>query len=272
VRDWTAVTRYVRATDPFGRALSIHPTSLGAQSGRGAIGDPSLLDFDMLQTGHAGPTVLEHTIRTLRTSYAAPPRMPVLNSEVAYEALFDAIPASAVRRVFWASVLSGAAGHTYGANGIWQVNRVDQAYGVSPHGANYGTIPWDRAMHLDGSRQLGLGKGLLERFAWHQFEPHPEWAAFATAKPENPWDVPYAAGIPEVVRVIYSPRGVAVRVAGLHPGAPYTAERWAPDSGATVQLGQVYPNAAGSWVCPPPDDGGSDWILVLRAGTHYDGR
>ena len=33
-------------------------------------------------------------------------------------------------------------------------------------------------MHLPGSRQVGLGKRLLEQYTWQQFQPHPEWAAF----------------------------------------------------------------------------------------------
>ena len=80
--------------------------------------------------------------------------------------------------MFWTNVLSGAAGHTYGANGIWQLNRQGRPYGNSPHGGNYGTIPWDEAMKLPGSQQLGLGKRLLEAYPWHHFEPHPEWASW----------------------------------------------------------------------------------------------
>ena len=80
--------------------------------------------------------------------------------------------------MFWICVLNGAAGHTYGANGIWQCNRRDQPHGASPHGGNYGKIAWDEAMHLAGSRQVALGKKLLEQYPWHRFTPHPEWAAF----------------------------------------------------------------------------------------------
>jgi hypothetical protein len=36
-------------------------------------------------------------------------------------------------------------------------------------------------MNLPGSRQVALGKKLLEQYAWQDFQPHPEWAAF-TAK------------------------------------------------------------------------------------------
>ena len=89
--------------------------------------------------------------------------MPVVNGEVCYEALLGKITADIPRLMFWACMLSGAAGHTYGANGIWQLNRRDAPYGKSPHGGTYGPIPWDDAMRLPGSGQLGLAKRFLER-------------------------------------------------------------------------------------------------------------
>lgn len=263
VRGWTEVARYVRQIDPFRRPASIHPTGLGRLSARGAIGDAALLDFDMLQTGHGLREVLAPTIRTLRASYASEPVMPVLNSEVAYEALLDRIPADIQRLMFWACVLAGAAGHTYGANGIWQVNRSGEPYGASPHGGNYGTLPWEAAMRLDGSRQLGLGKALLERLQWHRFEPHPEWATFAAGAGEDEWDVPYAAGIPAGVRVVYVPRRSPVTVHGLDGGPRYRAAWFDPEGGATSGLAAVEPDADGSWTCPPPDGARSDWVLIL---------
>jgi hypothetical protein len=33
-------------------------------------------------------------------------------------------------------------------------------------------------MNLPGSRQVALGKKLLEQFPWQNFQPHPEWAEF----------------------------------------------------------------------------------------------
>ncbi len=37
-------------------------------------------------------------------------------------------------------------------------------------------------MDLGGSRQVGLGKKLLEQYAWQDFRPHPEWASFQSLK------------------------------------------------------------------------------------------
>ncbi|HEY8505478.1 MAG TPA: DUF4038 domain-containing protein, partial [Gemmataceae bacterium] len=183
VRRWTEVARYVREIEPFGRPISIHPTGLGSLSSRGAIGDIALIDFDMQQTGHGDLASLGPTVTTLRRSYAAKPTMPVLNSEVCYEGILGRCGASVQRVMVWACLLSGAAGHTYGANGIWQVNRSDQPYGKSPHGADYGSTPWDEAMRLPGSAQVGHAGKLLRSLPWHRFEPHPEWAEYAPPTP-----------------------------------------------------------------------------------------
>ena len=142
----------------MGRLITVHPTGIEPLSGRLLYADQSLLDFDMLQTGHGMREVLPPTIRALRASLAARPVMPVVNGEVCYEALLGKIPAEIPRLMFWTSMLSGAAGHTYGANGIWQLNRRDQPYGKSPHGGTYGPIPWDEAMRLPGSQSAWPGQ------------------------------------------------------------------------------------------------------------------
>lgn len=264
---WTDVARYVREIDPFRRPLSVHPTGLGALSARGATTDPAVLDFDMLQTGHGRQAheALPPAIRTLRASRAAEPAMPVLNSEVSYEALFGAIPAGIQRLVFWASMLSGAAGHTYGANGIWQVNRRAAPHGPSPHGADYGTIPWDEAMILPGSGQLGLAKAFLQRLPWHTMEPHPEWACFPGGPLLTEENVPYAAGIAEVVRVIYAPCRQPLQVRDIEPAVRYRATLFDPASGEESSAGAVRPDPDGTWNCVPAAGSHPDWVLLLEA-------
>jgi Protein of unknown function (DUF4038) len=86
--------------------------------------------------------------------------------------------------MFWLCMTNGAAGHTYGANGIWQCNRRGEPHGKSPHGGDYGHIPWDESMNLPGSGQLGLGKKLFEKYEWQKFTPHPDWATYAEIKGE----------------------------------------------------------------------------------------
>ena len=184
VKSWTEVTRYLRATDPFHRLITIHPTGINRLSARHAIDDVGLLDIDLLQTPHGQSEAVAPTVRTVRESYADTPVMPVINGEASYEMLFDKIPARWPRAMFWVCLLNGAAGHTYGANGIWQCNRPDLPHGPSPNGAQngvgYGKITWAEAMNLPGSSQVALGKNLLAQFPWQKFTPHPEWAAFTS--------------------------------------------------------------------------------------------
>jgi hypothetical protein len=191
VTDWTEVMRYIRATDGFHHPLTIHPTGIGRLSARHATDDVALLDFDMLQTPHGERAAVEPTVATVRQSYADQPIMPVIDGEASYERLMDSIGTEWTRMMLWLCMTNGAAGHTYGANGIWQVNRKGQPHGPSPHhpagSVGYGKIPWDEAMNLPGSTQVALGKKLFERFAWQKFAPHPEWAAY---EPEPGADAP----------------------------------------------------------------------------------
>ncbi|HXP61357.1 MAG TPA: DUF4038 domain-containing protein [Dongiaceae bacterium] len=263
VRDWTEVMRFVRATDPFHRLLTVHPTAINRYTARHATDDSSLLDFDMLQTPHGQRGAVPVTLKAVRESYAASPVMPVIDGEASYEMLNDSLPTAWTRRMFWLCVMNGAAGHTYGANGIWQCNRPGQPHGASPHGGSYGVIPWNEAMHLPGSRQVGLAKALLEQFPWPRFEPHPEWAV---STPESP-DVsrqPQAAGIPGRVRIIYVPENEAVEVRGLDSQAKYAATHFDPVSGAKASLGVIQADHRGVWKCPPPPGQDHDWVLVLE--------
>jgi hypothetical protein len=188
VREWTKVARYVRQIDPYRRPMSIHPTGLGRLSARYSIDDQRLIDFDMLQTGHGDRGSLPDTVKTMVDSYAAAPTMPVLNSEVCYEGIMGRCHDDVQRLMFWTSILSGGCGHTYGANGIWQLNQPGIPYGNSPHGGSYGPFPWTEAMHLPGSKQLGLAKKLLVSLGVEKFEPHPAgWATFDKADEKVTW-------------------------------------------------------------------------------------
>jgi hypothetical protein len=240
--------------------VSIHPSA----SARLTVEDARVLDFDMLQTGHGDRQSLPDTVRRVTESHASEPRMPVLNSEVCYEGIGAQCREEVQRLMFWTSVLSGACGHTYGANGIWQVNRREQPFGPSPHGMAWGHTPWDEAAQLPGSRQLGLAKRLLERYEWWRFEPHPEWIE-PHWTPEN-YAAPYAAGIPGKVRMIYWPCTWALPVVhNLETGVAYRAFLFSPVDGSEHDLGTVGAGADGDWHLPLNRQPiYQDWLLVLE--------
>ncbi len=275
---WTEVTRYLRHINSFDNLITIHPAIHPlSEYGREQIEDPSLIDFDMLQTGHDSHHSFPNTIRCLRHSLGNEPKMPVLVGEPCYEGMREAGREEIQRLLFWACILSGAAGHTYGANGLWQINTKEKPFGPSPHGVSWGDTSWEEAAQLPGSRQLGIAKKLLERYPWWQFEPHPEWvkvnqrSGFYT-KENDDYFVPYAAGIPQKVRIIYfNPllSGLFVladfcTVKYLEPEVTYHAFFFNPSDGAKHDLGKVIPDNKKNWR-PSRPPVFRDWVLVLEA-------
>ena len=253
----TELARYVHATDPHHHPITIHPSS----SSRQCVDDASVLDFDMLQTGHSDRQSVPNTIETVNRSLAADPKMPVLIGEVCYEGIQEASRQEVQRFMFWSSLLSGTAGHTYGANGIWQVNTREKPYGLSPHGHSWGGPAWDIAAQLPGSGQLGLAKGLLTRYSWWKLEPNPDLISPRWSK-EDYWK-PFAAEIPNEAVIAFTP--VSYSGAAFHnlKGSSYRAFFFNPTDGTEVALGNVTPDSSGSWkIAEVPIF--QDWVVVLE--------
>ena len=262
--DWSDIIRSIRGTDPYGNPITIHPP----RQGREQVDDPSVLDLEMLQTGHSGYPTLSDTVDFLSTALALEPQMPVFVSEVDYEGIMESSREEIQRFLFWSCMLTGACGHTYGANGIWQVNTREAPYGPSPHGTSWGNLPWEDAVQLPGSRQLGLGKRLLERYPWWQFEAHPEWVR-PHQDSENRLSC-YAAGIPGTVRVIFIPAMVIraawrgeVAIRQLEEGISYHAFLFDPKTGEETDLGAARGDDSGDWSVPRPPIF-QDYVLVLE--------
>ncbi len=255
---WTEMARYVRGIDPGRHLITIHPS----RSARTSVDDASVLDFDMLQTGHNDRASIPNTVESVAASYAASPTMPVLVGEVCYEGIMEASRQEVQRFMFWSSVLSGAAGHTYGANGIWQVNTREKPYGPSPHGRSWGDTPWEDAYRLPGSRQLGLARQLLMRYPWWRFQPHNEWVEPRWSK-QN-YMLPYAAGIPGEVRIVFCPpMWDPPRIQQLEPGVQYRAAFFNPANGKEHSAGEVHADSTGNWR-PPVFPIFQDWVLILE--------
>jgi len=204
---WTETAKYVREIDFYDRPTTVHPF----QSGRDSVTDESAINFDMLQTGHGGWPAAKPVVPKLKEAYDREPAMPVMIGEHSYEKHMQTGYADFQRHVFWASMLSGAAGLTYGAAGIWHAG-TEEDYGTC---YMYDRTTWQEGMAFEGATHLGYGRRFLEQYDWHRFEPHPEWTTVDC----------FAAGIPGEVRFIFSPitiynwNGPTVR--GLEPNIAY---------------------------------------------------
>ena len=81
---------------------------------------------------------------------------------------------------------------------------------------------------------------------------------------------PQAAGIPEVVRVLYVSQAEPIVVRNFGPHRAYSASYFDPVSGALTKLGAVQADAAGLWRCQPPTAIDHDWVLILEAKISGD--
>lgn len=256
---WTEVMRQVRSMDPYRNPITIHPTQFGHEQ----VEDPSLMDVNMLQTGHNDIDSIPNVIKCVREACAHEPAMPVVNGEVNYEGIMGRCWHNIIRLAFYHSMLNGAAGFTYGANGIWQVNQPDKPYGPSPHGRSWGNMPWPEAMNLPGSREVGIGGRFLARYPWWDLQRQPEW--YTESQKENDPYGPIVVGIPRRLRIAYSPMcWNPPTIKGIEPDVRYTASYFDPVTGAEIALGPVSPDAEGSWTPPFPPEV-HDWLIVLNA-------
>ncbi len=83
IEGWTELGHYLRQIDPYHHPVTIHPTQIG----RDQVQDDTVLDINMLQTGHGGSASLANTIAAVNKQYARRPEMPVLVGEVSYEGI-----------------------------------------------------------------------------------------------------------------------------------------------------------------------------------------
>lgn len=264
---WTDVARYVRRIDPCHNLLTAHPS--WEVSGRESLADDTLLDFEMLQTGHSGYQSLTPSTAAMRAGVTRRPQMPVLNGEVNYEGIMGGSKDEVQRFLFWASMLQGACGHTYGTFGICTMNARDEPYvGVT---LSWADGFWQDDMHYPGSAHVGIGARILQRYPWWRLEPCEEPAATALGR-----ELSFVGRIPGELIVAYLPcccfpedmLGCQGSWGQLIPlrienDTKYRAVFINPCSGYTLPIGEVVAEN-GEWM-PPRKPTMADWLLVLEA-------
>ena len=259
---WAEIAKYVREIDPYKHPLTCHT----GQGRRGAEGDVCVIDYDMVGGNHdERRAIAEETLALFTSACAKKPAMPVLVGETCYEGHMQQGFGDVQRHIFWMNMLSGAAGHTYGAAGIWHAGvEGDHGNWGAWGGQPYDWTTWKEGMKYPGSTQLGIGKKLLEQYPWWRFEPHPEWASGC-----------FAAGIPGEVRFIYLPRRNIYNwdgpeVKNLEPEVDWHVYYFDPATGRSFDQGMIKATAkAGDAAAKPVSfrknvPSPQDWVLVFE--------
>ena len=266
-REWREVAGHLRRIDPYQNLRTVHPCPAFAHYSSTDVfeGDVSDLDLIWLQTGHSDRPDLIPTLNAVARELSADHGLPVINSEVCYEGIAGGSEASIQRFLFWSHVLSGTAGHSYGAQGIWAFYRE----GDPGPGIRWGDTPWKDAAQLPGGRQSGWSAQLARRIGIETLTPAPQTLT-GHADAEHRAH-PYAARSADRVVAYFpvasiSPSPGKVSLLGLEPGE-WEITWWDPRRGREFESRVVTVGPDGEHLLGSSRGGGSvpsmeDWVLI----------
>jgi hypothetical protein len=258
---WSELAQYVKDTDPYNHILCYHSPG----HPRKMLQDNSMFDFDMLAIGHDGMKTINRTFDLMKSCFEATQKRPVLCGEACYEGHMQTNFQYTQRHMFWSFMLSGAAGHTYGAAGIWHAGVEGDPGHTGFRGQEYDWTTWKEGMNYPGSTQLGLGKALLDKYPWWQFEAQRKWRDSTY----------FSAGIPGKVRFVYLPRRNIYNWEGpviknLDPSVDWNVYYFDPATGRKFELDGI--KAEQKNASDPPKyveyqrnvPSPQDWVLVFE--------
>ncbi|EIP97109.1 hypothetical protein OpiT1DRAFT_01538 [Opitutaceae bacterium TAV1] len=269
----------LRRGDGGAHLMTFHP-----QGGAGSaqyFHDEPWLDFNLRQNGH-GVDFSGYCDRTA-ADYARIPAKPVIDGEPVYEDIpvnFDTArhgfaTALDTRRALYRDLFSGACGHTYGHNAVWQMWDPDavpaRAGLLSPR------MSWREALHAPGALQMRHARRLMAL------------CPFITRG--VPLRLPFVSGYPGQAEKTDSscPDFVAMRDVGgrwmlvyVPASRPFhipvdAMPGWPEDSAAGVDAGWFDPRtgevrkslpgeaggASGQVFVPPASGEDEDWVLIF---------
>ncbi|MCO6479452.1 MAG: DUF4038 domain-containing protein [Phaeodactylibacter sp.] len=278
---WNAMARGLEKGDGGNHLMTYHPS--GWQTSATWFHEAEWLDFNMHQSGHGGRNTpnWQFTQKTYRMT----PVKPTMDGEPCYEGLpvkfyeFEKddmrgilTPEAAdtlfklgwfddydVRKAAYWSLLSGACGHTYGNNNIWQM----YAPGRKPN--IYCRSNWRQAMDHPGGRQMSYVRKLFESHPFLLLEP--DEGLLLNDPGEGPDKMMAARASDGSYAYCYTPAGQPIRVdVTKMAGKRCSASWYNPRNGESTTIGTFGTSEALTFT-PPGSGAGNDWVLVLENGT-----
>lgn len=244
--------------------IFFHPA--GGTSSSWVVHQEPWLDVNMLQTGHSTRDAM--VAEMITHDRAQSPVRPVLDGEPCYEdhpvmtpgwrgawGWFDDYD---VRKAAWRSVLSGAAGHTYGAHPVWMM------WDASRPKLNRVRRSWAEALDLPGAAQMRHVRDFYTSRALQHATPTTHWLTVEPAiLPHERYRSIAGAMRFGAFAAAYLPVIQSVKVNLPMLGIAKPSARWLnPQNGAEQHValasGEVVP-------LPKNQDDSPDWVLVVEA-------
>jgi hypothetical protein len=241
-----------------GRHLkTFHP--IGQYSSAMYFHDSPWLDFNMIQTGHSRD---RDNFTGIAAEYARTPIKPVVDGEPGYENIphgFDAVhgrlDAHQARKFCYWALFSGACGHTYGCNDIWQMWKTGDKPQI------WADTPWDKALSFPGSGQMGHARRLIE--SGNYFDRVPDQSLIVPPNSTGPDYIAACRAPDSRWALLYLPMSRAVTIRLNQLLAARVNATWIDPRTGERKTGNEVPVSA--WTLhtyTPPGNG--DWILLLE--------
>ncbi|PRY10956.1 collagenase-like protein with putative collagen-binding domain [Pontibacter ummariensis] len=245
--------------------ITYHPS--GGKSATDYFPKDAWLDLDMFQTGHDRDTKDYAFVQNNRQKE---PTRPVINGEPRYEDhpnQFKPLEKgwmddTDVRQSAYWTMLTGAAGYTYGSHDIWQM------WDINRDPINGARTVWPEAIHLPGSRQAGYMKKLLEAFPWQQMKN--DQSVILNDNPEDQGHMVGAISDKKDFMMIYTPLGQPIKAdLSRLSGKKAQAFWFNPRDGRSKKIG-VFDTTEKPEFKPWSVGRGSDFVLVVaNEGASY---
>ena len=254
---WVAMARGLKDGTEGSQMISYHGP--GHTSSSNWFHQADWLDFNSIQSGHAWGT---STYDFILKDCALSPVKPTVDMEPPYENHptgegSPRIDSHQVRMGAYWNMLSGAAGHGYGALDLYYLYKDSDG----PFPKN-GFQHWRTALAYIGSRQVGFMRRLFEKYSWHKLVPDQSVIVGSQGSGED--HVRSARAGDGTVVIAYLPSGkpVTIRMDKIS-GNTAKAQWYDPREGTWQRIG-AYPNTGDREFTPPSNGDTNDWVLVLE--------
>ncbi|MBN2089066.1 glycoside hydrolase family 140 protein [candidate division KSB1 bacterium] len=253
-----AMAAGLRAGDQGEHLMTFHP--MGGNSSSKFFHEDNWLDFNMFQSGHAAYNIANYEM-TLQ-DYALQPVKPVLDGEPRYEdhpvnwksenGWFDDWD---VRQAAYWSMLSGAAGHTYGNHNIWQMWQP----GRQP--ISSARTPWKDAVKHIGSIQMGHFRQLFESRPFQKLIP--DQTMLKDESGNDAAQIRIARADDYSFLIAYTPMGIPIQLDMTRFKSSNLIAYWFnPRTGKSSKIGR-FTNQNSHEFIPMMNGRGNDWVLVI---------
>lgn len=254
IAGWSKIGTMIHQLDDHRHLITAHPHI--QRTAAQIFAHPSWLDINTIQSGHSHESAAYLVSQALESSGQG----VFINLEPWYEGIRQDFYAKHQRYAFWMSVLAGAKGHTYGADGLWNMRTREQ-----PFLSHWGQTDWQTALNQPGSTQLGLAKRWLALFPWWQLRPQLDWLT-PVWTPDSP-NASLVASLTSDQAIIYIPDLSQNQSLGWSPSGQWKITVINPITCLTIGSGQVNTKTGTlTWQLQQPTDL-DDVVLLLEKTT-----